>query len=262
MQKNIKRETILLFVTLLLVILFVAFRTSIMLTSFDFENLFFKNNLFATIMYIGILLVCVALFFLARSTEFYASKTSILQKICNFVLGISFVFLFINELFSASDLTLIDTITRYVSLVASILSIAFYLLSALFDKQTSNGLIKALNLSPVIYLISEFISVFISTSSKANSYYRFPEIISDLILSFFILYLAKAEIVDEEEKVSLFPLSLITIIILSFSIIPDCILMITKNVSANAEQIVVTVIKLVYIILATNTSISHIKKEN
>ena len=144
---------------------------------------------------------------------------------------------------------MLDKVTWYISVIFSLASVCYYVLNRI-----DSSWVRVLNLCPVIYLIAELVRTFVSVSSKANSYYIFPNIIALLALAFYILNEGKSKVSDiSEASSSLYSASLISFVLLIFSALPDIAMMITHGFELTKSYVLITALKLIYLVMNLRT---------
>lgn len=242
-QKN--KKTIII-ITLVLAAFSAVLRGLLVHFNFDFDTCFFNNNNYATAIYIGIILIAVALHFLFKKVS---SENDVCEKDANIfdlLLLVLFIVLFFSKVSAKIPLITIEKVAHVISAVAAFCSAVYYAVSYFCYKNLNKELLRLVNLAPVIYLIAILISTFVAISGKANSFYQFPHLLSVLVIAFWILRISKSKIALENSNNNLISLSAIVVVLVAFSAFPDAIFIISKKMSFNTEYIFLTVFKLIH----------------
>ncbi len=251
MQQKSNKLIFLSVFSVIAAIVFSCIRILLMIKGFDFESLFYKNDLPATLLYCFVLIGSLLIYIVSKNNITLTQEKSVVSTLKDILSMIVFVLLFIYGLKQNIYTSGIAQITHYISLVTSLISVFFYVYSAFSNRETN--FLRVLNIAPVLYLISELVTTFTVISSRANSYYLFPDVISILVLAYFILHESKAKFVTENQSTALLSISLISVMILAFSALPDVILVSTHRISFSMLYILLTVLKLIYLFFAVYT---------
>lgn len=253
MPKTSKKINLLLLITIAVTIIATALRFTAMYLNFDFETKFFINKALVTFLYAFVLIAVVVIF--KASKDVAVSDTNpkdTLSIILNIFSLIIFALIFFIKLKEGTTEVLLEKVTWYVSVVSCLASVCYFASSRI-----NSSFVKVLNLSPVIFLIAELVQTFVSVSSKANSYYLFPNIISLLALAFYILNDGKNKVSDiSDDPVPICSFSLITFILLFFSAVPDAVMMITDGFELTKTYVLITVLKLIYLVSTMKTVVN------
>lgn len=263
-MQNIKKITTLFITSIVLSLIVVTARFLLINNSFDFETKFFNNTTLAVIISVFAVFSAVILFVMSKKTKFVISDKSIATTLLNSCAAIVFILIFIATYTAKHTMPLngIERVTRIISLITSILSVAYYgasVVSSFLKKPLSNTVLRLLNLSPVIYFASELISTFSKVSGQANSLYHFPHIISILVLAFFILSYSKSKINGlVNNNISLTGYVLAAIIIFPFSALPDLVFHFNGAIPLTKAELILSILKVLYFAFICATTIKFI----
>lgn len=239
-SKTIKNSIV---ITGALTLIAVIARIILMLVGFDSNTLFYKNDLWATLLYIFVLASAVAVFLSTKNITTHKSVGGTSVIILNLMSVLVAIGLLITKCLSTVPEMAISRVTHWGAIFALVISVIFFILKAGKNGQRHTVLITLLNLAPVIYIICQLIDCFTSVSIRANSYYLFPDILSLLTLAFYVLYEGKIATVSSNEKgVPMFSYSLLMVYLVLFSAIPDFAVQINLTVTS----VLLSVLKLIY----------------
>lgn len=244
----------------------VVLRCLLTVFNFDYNTLFFVQKLPATILYFAVLLFAAAVFFASKKIAVCDIKPSKIHKILDLLTLVIFITLFINRLRTPADALGIANALRYVSIVSLLISSLYFALAVFFNKSSLNALIGFLNIFPVIFFAVELMDGFIGMSSKANTYHLLPNILSLLVIAFFIINEAKQKIgPDKDSPVYLCSHSALTFIILAFSALPDLFIALTSGNSIakmSFEEILFLILKFIYIVHSADMFVKTLVRYN
>lgn len=256
MQSSTKNTKLIFIITLALTLTFVIFRSAVMLMGFDFESRFFSSNALATFMYAIVLITSIVIYLISKNVE-VSYSVSEWDKLFDTLCLITFTIISVVKLTQQTPFMPVERVTLTISLLFGILSVVYYALS-IFSK--NEFAIRLLNVAPIVYLLSETIYSFVIVSGKANSYYLFADIFSVLILGYYILNKAKTFLGASENKSKIFfAVSLVSIMLISFSLFPDLILLISGKMTFDATYILISTLKLIYVISGLKSTYEVIK---
>ncbi|MBQ9976757.1 MAG: hypothetical protein IJP16_09620 [Clostridia bacterium] len=232
--------------------LLVLLRSLLLILGFDFEDAFFKNDALAYSLYALFILGTVLSYFFGKGikTDFSSVEKSRAREI---VLSLATaVFLLLTALyviklseFSATDVkNPLKSVSYSICLPTAVLSAVYYLLR-LFTKKRGTA-ISLLALSPVIFLSSLLLERFATVSASASSLSHFPDVMSLLVLAFYMLGEGKSFIPDGTKK-SRLPSLFAVFTALTFSAIPDLITLALPSNILYFEDACYLLLKLVFI---------------
>lgn len=258
MQNNylkIKNISISLFLsTAILTVL----RTLLLFFGFSFETSFFKNDIQAYLLYIAFLLVIAVTGLMCRSVKLeYSTPKNFMSDATHSLSAIFFISAFILYIVKLADYSknlpyssnLIRAVCYTLCICSAFLSALYYVLR-LFSKKEKSFIVAATGACPSIFFASFLIEKFATVSASAASLSHFADIISILVLAFFILKDSRNLIPNSETpKTSPFRF-FVTFIALSFSAIPDLITIIAKINSFNVEATLLLVLKVIFMIFS------------
>ena len=256
MQNNylkIKNISVALFLsTAILTVL----RTLLLFLGFDFQTSFFKNDIHAYLLYVFFLALIAAAYLMCRSVKSdYSPKKGLVSDAVHSLSVIFFSAAFILYILKLSDYTnslpfssnLVRAVSYILCLVSAPLSAVYYVLR-LFSRKEKGALAAITGACPSIFLASLLIEKFATVSASAASLSHFADIISLLVLAFFILGDSKRLIpVDKTDKPTLFSF-FACFISLAFSTVPDLITILAGINIFGTEAIFFLIFKLVYMI--------------
>jgi len=263
-MQNLKKISTLFVTTLLLAALGVIGRFVLISNYFDAETKFFTNTTFAIIVSVYVILSAVAMYILSKKISYAIPSSGTLPSVLNICASIVFVIILFITLTTKSQLPVngIEKVTNVISCIAAIMSVIYYSASAVFafsKKNLYTGVFRLMNLSPVLYLASELISTFAKVSGQANSLYYFPYIISILVLAFFIFTDSKSKIIGlSNNRVPVLGYSLVSLIVLPFSAIPDLALHFKGTVPLSKIEITHCILNLLYFVYITSMLIAKL----
>lgn len=246
-------------VTAAIAVISIVLRTVLMSFGFDSTTLFYKNDIWATLLYGFVLISAVMIFIFTRGTTTHARTKGAVDMILKLIAAVISIGLLVSKAISPLPEPAIAKVTHYGALVSLVFAVIFYILDA-FAKKRSSALVL-LNVAPVVYLICQLIDCFTSISIKANSYYLFPDVVALLVLAFYVLYDGKTDTISATDKgISMYAYSLITFLFLAFSVVPDLFAPLNLNVT----EVLLSALKIVYIVFAVLNiiRISNTKSED
>ena len=268
MQNSSKSKSITVLIVVAITLIACVWRTLLMLFGFDYDTHFFYNNTIATVMYIFVLLSGAIAYYFSKKIDTGKVDNSRCDSTCEIlytILNVLSAVIFATLFYSASTTPLpqmtLGRVTHWVALVSSAFSTIYFLL-AVFDKKVNSSIITCFNIAPIIYLLCLSIDCFTSFSTKANSYYLFPHVISIIFLAFYILNKARNNYVAQEQKSSILPYSLIALLFLTFSFVPDVVILLNERMSFSLIDLLITVFKGIYIIISITDIHASAKAKN
>lgn len=262
MQKSFLKLTNISVSVLLMSAILVFLRCALLIFGFDFETSFFKNDTLAYMLYTLLIGVCAVSLAMSRNI----SPISIIppkQPLTDILISLATVvfvcFAVIYTIKTVGYFRLapyernpLKTASFILCLPTAVLSAVFYAIR-LFSAKEKSSLLSIFALSPVIFLSALLLERFATVSASAASLSHFPDIISLLILAFFMLVEGKA-FIPTNGKSAVIPTSLITFITLSFSAIPDFITLIIGRNVLNFEGVLFLILKTVFTIYVFKTT--------
>lgn len=252
-------------------VILVLMRCALLIFGFDFESSFFKNDTLAYLLYALLIGASVVSFVMARNmapvsiTPHKKPATDILVSLTA-VIFICFAVIYTVKAighFNPANYTRnpLKTVSILLCLPTAILSAVYYVIR-LFSTKEKGALLSLFAISPVVFLSSLLLERFATVSASAASLSHFPDVISLLILAFFMLVEGKS-FIPTNRKSAIIPTSLITLTALSFSAIPDLITFIIGRNVLNFEGIIFLILKTIFTVYVfiTITLIARDMKE-
>lgn len=269
MQKSFDKLKNISVSVLLLSIILVLMRTALLIFGFDFESAFFTNDALAYSLYALLIIICVVSYIMPRdiSPVSIVAPKNLITDICislAAVIFICFAVIYTSKnlnWFESPERNPLKTASYVLCLPTSVLSAVYYL-TRLFSKKEKSAAISLLAVCPVIFLSALLLERFATVSASASSLSHFPDIISLLVLAFFILTEGKTFIPTNRTS-AIIPCNFITFTALAFSALPDFITFITGRNVLNFESIVFMILKAVFAlyVCTTTTLMAHDMKE-
>ena len=270
MQNNQLKSIILSVAVWISAFILVLIRSAILLFGFDFETSFFKSEPAAYLSYL-LLIICIALA-VTLSLKTKATGYSVFTKhtfkdILNAFISVvflAFTIIYVIKFLDISTISpekrnVLEAVSYYICLPFSVLSAVYYL-KRLFSSKgacTSNAL---LSLCPPIFLSAMLVHKFATVAASASSLSHFPDVISLLILAFFILSEGKNYIPGTEVTPGKALSMLLSITIsLSFSAIPDLISVLSGKNVFDAEDTVFLILKFAFLIYSVAETVFFAK---
>lgn len=258
MQKSFFKLTNISVSVLLMSIILIFMRSALLIFGFDFESSFFKSDALAYSLYALLIVSCALAFAMSRSimpTLKNPPKSNLTDVLLSLA-TIIFVCFFVIYITKALDYFAIDSYGRnplktasfILCIPSSILSTLYYLVR-LFASNKKSGPLSLLAVFPVIFLSALLLERFATVSASAASLCHFPDVISLLILAFFILNEGKL-FIPNDRRSAIIPSCLISFIALSFSSVPDLITLLLGRNVLNFEAIIFLILKAVFAIYA------------
>ncbi len=247
--------------------LLILLRSLLLIFGFDFEEAFFKNDTLAYSLYALFILGTVLSYVFGKGikAEFLSVERS---KAVETVLSLAAaVFLLLTVLYitklSEYSVTEIKNPLKSVSysicLPAAALSAVYYVLR-LFTKKNGTAL-SLLALCPVIFLSSLLLERFATVSASASSLSHFPDVMSLLILAFYMLGEGKS-FIPEGTKKSRLPSLFAVFTALTFSAIPDLLTLVIPSNILYFEDVCYLLLKLIFIAYVIIEALSFSKSLN
>ena len=266
MQKNFSRMLNISISALIMSFLLAGARTLLMLLKYDFGTNFYSNDYFPYFIYVVFALFAVILYLMCRSlplTENIRTSKSIISKILEALTAL--IFLIFSMLFVQKVLVLTDT-SSYLDRIAFLICAPTAFVSGIFFIIKSfckkNNIVCVMALIPSVFFSILLVQGFAGVAKTAASLSYFPDIISTLILAFYLLNRGKALLLNnnEIELRKTFTSQCITFISLSFSAIPDTIFFLANRIEGfDIVNILLLFIKLVFMVYVAVEAISFMK---
>ena len=245
-------------ITAVITLISVFLRTVLMLVGFNKESLFYKNDIWATLLYAFVLISCVVIFLTSKNITTHQTPRGVAYSTFNLLSAAVMIGLLIAKATSQVPLMTIGRVTHWGAMIFLVISVIFYLLNSSKMTNTSSASMILLNVAPMIYLICQLIDCFTSISIKANSYYLFPDVLSLLALSFYVLYDGKVRTLNSTDNgIPMLAYSLLTILLLSFSVITDLIV----PINLTATNVLLSILKIIYVAFSVLTVVKTVKTE-
>ncbi len=262
MQKSFLKLSNISASVLMMSVILVLMRTALLIFGFDFETSFFKNDALAYLLYALLIVVSLVSFTMSRNispvsiTPPKKTLTDVLVSLATVIFICFFVIYVVKatEFFAPAsyERNPLKAVSIILCLPASALSAVYYALR-LFSTKEKGTLLSLFAVSPVIFLSALLLERFATVSASAASLSHFPDIISLLILAFFILAEGKA-FIPTNRKTSIIPCSFVTFTALVFSAVPDLLTLIIGRNALNFEGILFLILKTVFAVyVVTNT---------
>ncbi len=266
MQLNRTKKVNISILFLLSCTFLVLLRTLLLVFGFDFEMKFFTENTLVYPLYVLYALALILPRFLCKNltVPFRREKKSIVCDILFAAMAALFLSLALISFSNISQIgensrSTINLICNIVAIPTALLSSVYYIMRIFSDKTPSVPLSLAATCVPV-FLSSVLVREFAEISSSSASLYYFPDVMSLLILAFFVLDEGKHFIpnVDENSlKKKFYLFSLPTSLL--FSALPDLITILTRLATFGLEGIVLLIMKLVFSLYAIAEAVYSVK---
>lgn len=252
---------------LLSCILLVVLRTLLLVFGFDFEMKFFTENTLVYPLYVLYALVLILPRFLCKklTVPFHREKKSLVRDILFAAMASLFLSLALISFSNLSQIgensrSTINLICNIVAVPTALLSSIYYIMR-IFSNKTASAPLSLMASCVPVFLASVLVREFAEISSSSASLYYFPDVMSLLILAFFLLDEGKHFVpnVDENSlKRKFYVFSLPTSLL--FSALPDLVTLLSHLTTFSLEGMVLLIMKLVFSLYAITEAVYSVKK--
>lgn len=248
-------------------LLLVLIRCAVMAFGFDFDTSFYTSDTVAYVIYALFIVGLIAPFVACRNAESKAYSSSRLTLFKEIVFGLlaaiflTFFVLYVVKIITAptEGYTILKKISHAVCLIFSFVACVYYVLR-LFTSKKQGTVLALLSCAPSIFLSSMLIEKFAAIAASAASLSHFPDIISLLLLAFFMLNEGKSFIPEYTVKASKkLSLILCTTVALSFSALPDIFSVIALTNTLSAEAIAFLILKMICLVYSISEALYYVK---
>ncbi len=237
-------------------LIFTALRVVLMAFSFDFDTYLYSNKTIVSVLFLVFSLFLFSLTFFKKAIN---SKTEIQENLFSEFLIVIFALLFAllgvstvmdwssRQAMFYQPMNGVETVTYILAVPCAFISFIYYL-TRLFSKNKSSKTLAILALFPVVALASLLTQNFAKISATASSLAHFPNILSLILLAFFILGEGREYLLNSESDGKYITSLFIAFSSLTFSAIPDLVFTLGDKLPLTFTNFVYLALKLAFIV--------------